>query len=213
MKGNAAMSTSLLLAFWALSISLVIVPGADWAYAITAGMTKNAITPAISGMLLGYAMITGVVAAGVGVLIASMPAMMAVLTFLGSGYLIWLGTATIARPSLPSGGEERKTNTTGWIGRGFTVSGMNPKALLLFLALLPQFTSHVGKWSIPLQIGVLGIVHILNCAFVYTLVGLGSKLVLRTRPQLARRVSQLSGGAMITVGLCLGFNQVHSLLP
>jgi threonine/homoserine/homoserine lactone efflux protein len=89
---------------------------------------------------------------------------------------------------------------------------MNPKALLLFLALLPQFTSHVGNWSIPLQIAALGAVHMANCAIVYTFVGLGSKLVLRTRPQLAKRVSQLSGCAMITVGLCLGLNQISALL-
>lgn len=206
------MSSNLLLAFWALSISLVIVPGADWAYAISAGLKKNAIAPAVSGMLLGYTLITGVVAAGVGVLIASIPALMAILTLLGAAYLLWLGASTVAQPSVPSEGVEQESSTVGWIGRGFTVSGMNPKALLLFLALLPQFTSHVGNWSIPLQIAALGTVHMVNCAIVYTFVGLGSKLVLRTRPQLAKRVSQLSGCAMITVGLCLGFNQLSTLL-
>lgn len=206
------MSSNLLLAFWALSISLVIVPGADWAYAISAGLKKSAIAPAVSGMLLGYTLITGVVAAGVGVLIANIPALMAVLTLLGAAYLLWLGASTVAQPSAPSEGVEQESSTLGWIGRGFTVSGMNPKALLLFLALLPQFTSHASNWSIPLQIAVLGAVHMANCAIVYTFVGLGSKLVLRTRPQLAKRVSQLSGCAMITVGLCLGLNQLSALL-
>jgi threonine/homoserine/homoserine lactone efflux protein len=163
-------------------------------------------------MLLGYTLITGVVAAGVGVLIASIPALMLILTLLGAAYLLWLGASTVVQPSVPSEGVEQESSTAGWIGRGFTVSGMNPKALLLFLALLPQFTSHVGNWSIPLQIAALGAVHMANCAIVYTFVGLGSKLVLRTRPQLAKRVSQLSGCAMITVGLCLGLNQISALL-
>lgn len=206
------MSSNLLLAFWVLSISLVIVPGADWAYAISAGLKKNAIAPAVSGMLLGYTLIIGVVAAGVGVLIASIPALMAILTLLGAAYLLWLGAATVSQPSVPSEGEEQESSAIGWIYKGFTVSGMNPKALLLFLAILPQFTSHVGNWSIPLQIAALGAVHMVNCAIVYTSVGLGSKLVLRTRPQLAKRVSQLSGCAMIIVGLCLGLNQFSAML-
>ncbi|NWK80180.1 LysE family transporter [Aquitalea sp. LB_tupeE] len=92
------MSSNLLLAFWALSISLVIVPGADWAYAISAGLKKNAIAPAVSGMLLGYTLITGVVAAGVGVLIASIPALMAILTLLGAAYLLVMKSIVKNRP-------------------------------------------------------------------------------------------------------------------
>lgn len=61
-----ALATNMLTAFWVLSISLVLVPGADWAYAISAGMRDRAIAPAIGGMLLGYLTITAVVAAGVG---------------------------------------------------------------------------------------------------------------------------------------------------
>nr|WP_328807394.1 LysE family translocator [Paraburkholderia elongata] len=198
------MEISLLTAFWLVSLSLVMVPGADWAYAIAAGLRDRAIAPAITGMLFGYLAITLVVAAGIGALVASVPAILTVLTIVGAGYLLWLGGNILARPSVPTVADERVTNTSlKWSIRGFATSGLNPKALLLFLALLPQFTSRNDAWPISEQIGAMGIVHIVNCAVVYTLVGVGSKIVLRTRPKVARLVSQVSGAAMIVIAVLL----------
>lgn len=201
---DGAVEISLLTAFWLVSLSLVMVPGADWAYAIAAGLRDRAIAPAITGMLFGYLAITLVVAAGIGALVASVPAILTVLTIVGAGYLLWLGGNILARPSVPTVADERVTNTSlKWSIRGFATSGLNPKALLLFLALLPQFTSRNDAWPISEQIGAMGIVHIVNCAVVYTLVGVGSKIVLRTRPKVARLVSQVSGAAMIVIAVLL----------
>ncbi|MCY1333081.1 homoserine/Threonine efflux protein [compost metagenome] len=198
------MEMGLLTAFWAISFSLVLTPGADWAYAISAGLRDRAIMPAVSGMLLGYLAITLVVAAGVGALVAGVPAVLTVLTVLRAGYLLWLGVGVLAHPPVPVAGEDQAARSwTGWIVRGFAASGINPKALLLFLALLPQFTSRDGSWTIPSQIAALGAVHMLNCALIYSLVGTGSSMVLRTRPRVARLVSQFSGAAMIAIALFL----------
>jgi threonine/homoserine/homoserine lactone efflux protein len=197
----------LLTAFWVVSISLVLVPGADWAYAISAGLNTNAVAFAIAGMLVGYLAITLVVAAGVGTLVAAVPALLAVLTWCGAGYLLWLGVNVLARPSVSAvemAGADRPSGTAlSWSLRGFTISGLNPKALLLFVALLPQFTSRHETWPMSAQIGLLGLVHILNCAVVYSIVGVGSKVVLRTRPAVARRVSQVSGAAMAGIAIVL----------
>ncbi|SOE84443.1 Threonine/homoserine/homoserine lactone efflux protein [Burkholderia sp. YR290] len=203
------MESSLLTAFWLVSMSLVLVPGADWAYAIAAGLRARAIAPAITGMLLGYLAITFVVAAGVGALVASIPLILKFLTVVGSVYLLWLGGSILARPSVPSVANEKVTNSSlKWSIRGFATSGLNPKALLLFVALLPQFTSRSGAWSISEQMGAMGIVHILNCAVVYTLVGVSSKIVLRTRPKVARVISQVSGAAMIAIAVLLLLEQL-----
>jgi threonine/homoserine/homoserine lactone efflux protein len=194
----------MLIAFWALSVSLVITPGADWAYAISAGMRQKAIGPAVLGMLAGYLMITVVVAAGVGALVTRVPVMLTVMTLLGAAYLFWLGYTVFMHPSVPATDEERTSNTWfGWAARGFIVSGMNPKAILLFLALMPQFTNADSAWSIPAQITTMGFVQIINCAVVYSLVGLGSKVVLSARPHVARRVSQFSGLSMMVIAIVL----------
>jgi len=206
------MAISMLTAFWVVSFSLVMVPGADWAYAISAGMRERAV-PALAGLLSGYLMITGVVAAGVGALVARDPMVLTVLTFVGATYLFWLGANILARPSVPAAGEAQALTTSlGWTIKGFAVSGVNPKALLLFLALLPQFTRQGAAWSIPAQIGALGLVQIVNCAVVYSLVAAGSKYVLRARPEAARRVSQFSGAAMILIALLLLVEQFSQLM-
>ena len=202
------METSLLTAFWLVSLSLVMVPGADWAYAIAAGLRDRAVAPAIAGMLSGYLAINLVVAAGIGALVASVPAILTVLTVVGAGYLLWLGGNILACPAVLTVADEKITGTSlKWSIRGFATSGLNPKALLLFLALLPQFTSRSGAWTISEQIEAMGMVHIANCAVVYSLVGVGSKIVLRTRPKVARMVSQVSGAAMIVIAVFLLLEQ------
>ena len=46
-----------------MSFLLVLVPGADWAYAIAAGLRDRSVLPAVAGLLAGYAVLTTVVAA------------------------------------------------------------------------------------------------------------------------------------------------------
>jgi threonine/homoserine/homoserine lactone efflux protein len=191
----------------------VMVPGADWAYAISAGLRERAIAPAIAGLLAGYLMITLVVAAGVGALVASVPMVLTVLTFVGAAYLLWLGANVLVNPSIPTVGDaDGSGSRLGWVFRGFAISGVNPKALLLFVALLPQFTRQGEAWSVPAQIGALGFVQIVNCAVVYSLVAVGSKYVLRARPSAARMVNKFSGSAMIFIALLLLVEQFTKLM-
>lgn len=43
----------------------------------------------------------------------------------------------------------------------------------------------------------------LNCAVVYAGVGMGARLLLRTRPAAARAVTRVSGAAMVVIGVAL----------
>ena len=56
---------------------------------------------------------------------------------------------------------------------GLGISGLNPKVLLLFLALLPQLTDPEARWPLAAQIMALGLVHVASCALVYTAVAPG----------------------------------------
>lgn len=68
------MAASSIAAFWAVAFLLVIVPGPDWAFTIGAGLLGRSVLPAIGGIVLGYAAMTVIVAAGVGALVARTPA-------------------------------------------------------------------------------------------------------------------------------------------
>ena len=83
------------------------------------------------------------------------------------------------------------------------MSGLNPKGLLLFLALLPQFTDPAGTWPLAAQIALLGVLHTANCGVGYLGVGALTRVVLRAHPAVARRTSRLSGIAMILLGAAL----------
>jgi len=191
-------------AFWAVSVLFVITPGVDWAYVISAGLSGRVVVPAVGGLLLGHLMATLIVAAGVGALVANNPAILTVLTVVGSAYLLWLGVRTVVHPSVPSVGDPREFGSwPRWTARGFCVSGLNPKVFLLFLALLPQFTVPGAPWPVPVQIIALGLIHVFSCGVVYLLVGLGSRAILETRPLASRIVSRVSGAAMVAIALVL----------
>ncbi|MBI6951568.1 MULTISPECIES: LysE family translocator [Pseudomonas] len=201
------MAMSVLTAFWAVSLLFVITPGADWAYAISAGMRGRWVVPAVAGMLSGHLLVTLVVAAGVGSLIAGHPLALSLLTLAGCVYLLWLGGNLLLSPAVPEAGAGGGQDSgSRWAFKGLCVSGLNPKVFLLFLALLPQFTDPQSSWPLPLQILLLGLVHLSSSLVIYLMVGYGAKAVLRTRPAAAQAVGRLSGGVMIliAVGLIAG---------
>jgi hypothetical protein len=55
---------------WGVSFLLVLTPGADWAYAIGAGLWDRTVLPAVGGLVAGYVALTVVVADGVAALVA-----------------------------------------------------------------------------------------------------------------------------------------------
>lgn len=202
------MPITVLTSFWVVSVLFIITPGVDWAYAISAGLRGRAYIPAVIGMLCGHLLATLIVVAGVGALIAATPAALTILTVTGAVYLLWLGAGMVRNPSVPEAGQEyQDDNWRRWAIRGLCVSGLNPKVFLLFLALLPQFTIPDAAWPVPLQMTVLGILHILTCGVVYMLVGCFSRIVLQARPRAAVRISQISGILMIVIALLLVIEQ------
>jgi len=193
-------AASSIAAFWVVSVLLVLIPGADWAYVIGTGLRGGPVPMAVGGLVLGYAALTAVVAAGLAALVARTPAALTVLTVLGAAYLIWLGAATLARPPAAHP-EVGAPPGRAAVVKGAGISALNPKGLLLFLALLPQFTW--TGWPLAGQIALLGAVHMLNCGAVYLGVGFLARAILRARPAAARALTRFSGAAMVLIGVLL----------
>ncbi|MFF2274089.1 LysE family translocator [Agromyces sp. NPDC058136] len=203
------MHPSSIAAFWMLALMFIVIPGADWAYVIAAGL-RGRVAPAVAGLLTGHLAATLVVAAGVGAVLAELPFALTALTTAGAAYLVWLGIGTLRAPAAPVTADgDREASAWSWFGRGAAVSGTNPKVFLLFLALLPQFTDPSAVWPLWVQIVALGFVHVVTCAVVYSAVGLGARAVLSARPRASRIVTRLSGAAMIGIG---GFLLVEQVL-
>jgi len=194
-----------------VSLLLAVTPGADWAYVIATVLRRGPAAPAIGGILIGHAGHCLAVMAGMAGIVAAKPGVLSALTVAGAAYLVWLGAVTVHGPAAVEAVADapaRSARRTFIAGAG--ASGLNPKVLLLFLALLPQFTDRSGALSLPLQIGVLGATHILICAVVYTAVATLARTILRTRPGIARGVNRASGIAMMAIGMALFVERLHS---
>jgi threonine/homoserine/homoserine lactone efflux protein len=198
------MAASSVAAFWVVAILLIIVPGPDWAFTIGAGLRGGSVAAAVGGLAIGYATISGVVTAGVGALVARTPDVLTGLTVAGGLYLMWHGARTLAQPAAPiaAAGAPASSNRALLV-RGIGVSGLNPKGLLVLLALLPQFASPHGSWPLSAQLGLLGLVFTLSCALFYLALGSSARRVLHTRPRAAAALSRLSGAAMFVIGALL----------
>ncbi|MFD3589222.1 LysE family translocator [Streptomyces sp. NPDC058683] len=199
------MDTGPLISFLAVDLLLVCVPGADWAFVIAAGVRGRSVPRAVAGLVAGYALHTALAVAGLAVLVASSPALLTVLTVAGAGYLVWLGWSVLRRPAVPVEGEEAAAGTEGpgfW--RGAAISGLNPKGLLLYLSVLPQFLVTKGDHApVAAQTAVLGALHMAACAAVYLAVGTLARRLLSARPRAARAVTRTSGAAMLGIGALL----------
>ena len=202
------MEWGMVVAFWGVSMLFIMSPGADWSYAISAGIHKR-VLPSVTGLLFGHVLATLIVAAGLGLVLAQHPQALMVLSLLGAAYLAWMGWQMFRQPAAPSAGEQMDDTHWGrWCWKGFCVSGLNPKVLLLFLALLPQFIRPNQDSSITVQILALGLVHIISCAAVYFAVGFASQAVLSARPKAAWVVGKVSGVMMMGIALLIAFEQL-----
>ncbi|GAA2585357.1 LysE family translocator [Actinomadura fulvescens] len=196
------MALSSVLAFWTVALLLIVVPGADWAFTISASLNGRSVIPAVSGLVVGYAAVTLIVAAGVGALVAGSPALLNTITLVGGAYLMWHGAMTFARPATPHADAPPGTDWKTF-RRGIGVSGLNPKGLLIFVALLPQFTDPDGTWPVAGQIGILGLAFMVSCGLFYLCLGTLTRTTLHTRPSAARLTSRVAGAAMVALGAWL----------
>jgi len=198
------MAVSTIAAFWGIALLLIIVPGPDWAFVLSSGLSSRTVVPAVGGLVLGYSAITVVVAAGVGGIVARSPGLLTGLIITGGLYLMWHGIRTFTRPAaFPAHGDGPASGGPGTLARGMGVSALNPKGLLVFLALLPQFTSPNASWPLTAQLAFLGLVFMLSCAAFYLFLGSFARTVLLARPAAAHVVIRLSGMAMAIVGAVL----------
>lgn len=211
------MNTQLFLAFMVVAAALACTPGVDWAYSIAAGLRQRSFVPAVAGLCSGYVLHTVLMVLGLAALLAGMPSVLGWLTAAGAVYLLWLGLSTIRSwrgASFTAGSQEAPAPARQFrvFLQGMGTSGINPKGLLFFVALVPQFVSSEAALPVPVQSGLLGLTFVLLVAVVYSCVALLSRKLLHSRPGAARRVTLASGIIMLLLGAVLLSEQLLPLL-
>ena len=209
------MNPQLFLAFLVVAAALACTPGVDWAYTIAAGLKQRSFVPAVAGLCGGYVLHTVLLVAGLAAVLAGMPGVLGWITLAGAGYLLWLGVGTLRSWR----GATFSAHTDGGSGtqlrtflQGMGTSGINPKGLLFYVALIPQFISADASLPVPVQSGLLGMTFVALVGVVYTLVALLSRTLLQSRPGAARAVTLASGIIMVALGAVLLGEQLVPLL-
>lgn len=145
------MNSASWLAFVAALIIALAVPGPDLAVVLTAaGRSTREGLSATAGIIVGLCLHAAVAATGVVTLILSAPKALAWLQLAGAGVLCWLGVSMLRATRRQAAASSRTTTQRSFV-TGFTTNASNPKALLFFAAVLPQFIptgpgvrAHVG---------------------------------------------------------------------
>ncbi len=191
------------MAFALLDLLLVFTPGADWAYAIAVGVKGQRVLPAISGLAAGYLAQVALVVAGLGAVLTKNTDALGIISVVGGAYLLWLGTSVLRHPTPITAGDAPAVSPLRSGLRGAAISGLNPKGLLVFFAIVPQFVVLSASWSAPVQMAALGLFHVSACAIVYTGVAVAANRLLTSRPRAALIVGRVSGAAMVLVAVVL----------
>ncbi|WP_020135959.1 LysE family translocator [Streptomyces sp. 351MFTsu5.1] len=145
-------------------------PGPDMAYMLAVGLEggRRAAVKAILGIATGMSVYAAAVVAGVGQIARSHPSLLDTIRILGAVYLLWLAYVTMRHARRAISGHT-DVPAGRWYVRGILVSITNPKIILFFLAILPQF---IGSAENPaLQMAILGAIDILMEVILYGSVG------------------------------------------
>ncbi|MCH7232557.1 LysE family translocator [Glycomyces sp. L485] len=202
-----------LMVFAAAILVASIVPGPDFAI-----VTRNAMLGGRgSGMWTALGVAGGCVvwvvatAVGLSTLLAASVVAFTFVKVAGAIYLIYLGARSIHAAfkdrSKPVAEAEPTRRVTHWeaFRSGLLCNLLNPKALVFFTALIPQFISGGAPWAYVGELAfVAAAVNGLWFLALANLVGLLRRFL--TRPNVRAWINGVTGGILVALGLRVAAN-------
>ena len=157
----------------------------------------------ILGILSANTVYFALSASGLGALLISSYRVFFLVKWIGAAYLVYLGARTILGHSevLP-GGEPAETGASGirLFRDGFVLQMSNPKAIVFFSAILPQFID--PRQAVLSQIVILGLISVI-CEFVvlscYSVAAARASKLAR-QPRYAKWTNRVAGSLLIGAG-------------
>ena len=210
------MITQTWLAFFVTETALSLVPGPAVLYVVGQAMRHGAprALAANLGILSGNTLYFLLSAFGLAALVAAAAPLFVAIKWLGVAYLAWLGIAEW-REALRGAGL-RTSAVRGapapfamW-RQGVLLQLANPKAILFFTALLPQFVDPAQ--AVAPQVAVLALTSVASEFVVlagYAWVAARGSRALHANPRYARCTGAAAGTCLIGAGIGLALAQRH----
>lgn len=194
------MTLSLWLAFLAMALAATFSPGPAVLLAVSTTLTLGPRRTAYSsaGNAVGVFLVSCVAVGGMGLLFRAWPQAFTALKLAGAAYLAWLGVKQWrqagragqgALASAPEGASRAAV-----FRRGMLVACSNPKAILFFAAVFPQFMPP-GRIDIMrfllLSLTFVGCTLIAHLSYVLLAATAGARVLSGRRMQLMQRATGL----------------------
>ncbi|MFI6764957.1 LysE family translocator [Streptomyces sp. NPDC050355] len=201
-------STESILAFAAMSLLVIVIPGPSVLFVIGRALAhgrRTALATVLGNLIGSYGLVIAV-AWGLGALVETSAVVFMGVKLAGAAYLVYLGVqafrhrkemraADMAAPTAERRGDLRT------ILDGILVGVTNPKGIVFFAAVLPQFVNH-STGHVPLQMMALGLVPVTIGMITDTLWGLGASAARSWFARSDRRLSMVGGaGGFAMIGL------------
>jgi len=199
-----------LLAFALIAFALIIVPGPNVLFIISRSLMLGrtaGVGTALGGQIGVYVQVAAV-AFGVGAVVERSVAVFTVIKLAGAAYLVYLGLQALRhRRALAAAlGTQMEPKTIRRILRdGFFVGLTNPKAIVFFVAVLPQFVDR-SAGHVPAQMLLLGAIFIaiaVVCDSTWALVAGTARAWLARSPRRMEIIGGTGGLVMIGIGASL----------
>jgi threonine/homoserine/homoserine lactone efflux protein len=199
-------SVETLLAFTLAGVILVIIPGPSVLFIVGRALAhgRRAALASVAGNTAGASLVVLLVALGLGTIAAQSVAIFTAIKLIGAVYLVYLGVQTIrrrgdlvARIGEPGGPAGRRMFLQGVI-----VGVTNPKVLVFFAAVLPQFVDTTAG-NATTQMLVLGLLFAIIAAALDSAWGLAAgtaRTWFATSPGRLRWMGGIGGTSLIVMG-------------
>ncbi|MFD7407895.1 LysE family translocator [Streptomyces sp. NPDC059866] len=198
--------TDRLLAFAAMSFVLIMIPGPSVLFVIGRALAQGrraALTTVVGNTLGAYVLVVAV-ALGVGAVVERSVLVFTVLKLAGAAYLVHLGVrAWRQRGALQAAftAEEGHRGGLRTLWEGFAVGVANPKTIVFFAAVLPQFVDR-AQGHVVVQMLLLGLVFNIIAVVFDSLWGLTAATARDWFARSPRRLSLVGGvGGLTMIGL------------
>jgi threonine/homoserine/homoserine lactone efflux protein len=195
-----------LVAFSLVAIPIILLPGPSVLFVIGRSLSLGRIGGLLSvaGNAAGAFVVVLAVAFGVGIVIAESAILFTVIKTVGAGYLIYLGVQAIRhRRDRADAATATVPPTRKWklLVQGFLVGVSNPKTIVFFIAVLPQFVDY-GAGDLPLQMLALGILFVSIALLTDSAWALAAGFARDWFAKSPRRISTLGAtGGVMMIGL------------
>jgi threonine/homoserine/homoserine lactone efflux protein len=204
-------SAAQLLAFGVAALVIIAIPGPSVLFVVGRALSygRSVALLSVLGNSLGLLAAMALVSLGLGAVVAESIVVFTAIKLAGAAYLVWLGVQAFRhRRGLHVDADERRRvpmRPLPAVRQGFLVGVTNPKAFVMFAAVLPQFVDR-DRGHVTAQLLVLGSLAFvigLACDSLWALTASRLRDWFNASADRGRTLGAVGGASMITLGVGL----------